>query len=75
MNRLVPALRLIGVGFYIAICLLLGTGAGLWIDDKFDISPVCTVLGLFAGLGLAAYGVYRMLRPILKDNNNGENNS
>lgn len=75
MNTWVPALRLTGIGFYIAICILLGTGAGLWLDSKFTTSPVFTVIGLFAGMALAGYGVYRMLRQILNNKNNGENHS
>ena len=73
MDRWVPALKLIGIGFYIATCMLLGTGAGLWLDGKFTTSPVFTVVGLFAGLVLAGYGVYRMLRQVMDNKNNGEN--
>lgn len=73
MNRWVAALRLTGMGFYIAACILLGVSGGLWLDSKFDTEPWFTIGGLLLGLFLAAFGVYQMIRPLMKDNQNREN--
>jgi len=65
MSRWVAALRLTGVGFYIGICIVLGVAAGLWLDNKLSAKPAFVIAGLVLGVGCAAYGVYRMLLPLL----------
>jgi len=65
MSRWVAALRLTGVGFYIGICIVLGVAAGLWLDNKLSTKPAFVIAGLVLGVGCAAYGVYRMLLPLL----------
>lgn len=74
MNRWVAALRLTGVGFFIAACILLGTFAGLWLDGKLDTKPLFILLGLFIGLAVAIFGVYQMIRPLMSDRRDKENN-
>lgn len=59
------ALRLIGVGFYIGGSILLGVVAGLWLDSKLNTEPILVIVGLFLGLVVAFYGVYRMLLPLI----------
>jgi F0F1-type ATP synthase assembly protein I len=63
MNRWQAALRLIGVGWYIGGCIVLGVFAGLWLDSKFDTKPILVIVGLILGLIIAFYGVYRMILP------------
>jgi F0F1-type ATP synthase assembly protein I len=70
MNRLIPALRVTGIGFYIAACIVGGTLVGWWFGDK---RPFYTIIGLLAGLVLAVYGAYRMIRPLMNDRQNKEN--
>jgi ATP synthase protein I len=60
------ALRFIGVGWFIAISILLGVGGGLWLDNKFGTSPILVIVGLILGLIVAFYGVYRMLLPLMR---------
>ena len=67
MNRWGVALRLVGVGFYIGGCIVLGVFLGLWLDDKLNTSPILVIVGLVLGLILAFYGVYQMLLPLLGD--------
>lgn len=74
MNRWVAAFRLTGVGFFIAACILIGVLGGLWLDDKFDTEPWFTIGGLLVGLFIAVFGVYRMIRPLMNDKHNRENN-
>ena len=73
MNSWVIALRLVGVGFFIGICLLLGVLAGLWLDNRFGTKPIFMLVGLFFGLIFAGYGVYQMLLPLLKNQEDKEN--
>ena len=73
MSRWVAALRLTGVGFFIAICILLGTFTGLWLDGKFNTEPLFIIGGLVVGLAIAIYGVYRMIRPLMDDKQDKEN--
>ena len=65
MGGLPPAFRLVGIGWYVALCIALGVGGGVWLDRRFDLSPVFTLVGLFLGLGLAFYGGYRMLMDVI----------
>lgn len=65
VNRWAAALRLTGVGFYIGGCIAGGVCLGVWLDEKVDISPLFTLLGLGLGLFVAFYGTYRMLLPLL----------
>ena len=73
MSRWVAALRLTGVGFYIAACILLGTFAGLWLDGKLNTKPFLMIAGLFIGLVVAFYGVYQMIRPLMDNRQDKEN--
>ena len=66
MRNLPPALGLIGIGWYVATCIVLGTVAGLWIDDALGVKPVCTLLGIAVGLLTAGYGGYRMLIDVVR---------
>jgi F0F1-type ATP synthase assembly protein I len=70
MNKWIPALRLTGIGFYIATCIVGGTLAGWWLGSK---KPLFMIIGLVLGLVIAVYGVYRMIRPLMKNNQDKEN--
>ncbi len=56
-------MRLIGVGWYIGGCIVLGVLGGLWLDGKFNTSPILVIVGLILGVAVAFYGVYRMVLP------------
>jgi len=73
MDRWGTALRLTGVGFFIGGCILLGVLAGLWLDSKLNTSPILVMVGLFFGLFVAFYGVYRMLLPLMGNKQSKEN--
>lgn len=62
------ALRLVGIGWYVAICLLGGSLGGVWLDSRAGSSPLFVLLGLGAGLAAAAFGMYRMLMAVLAQN-------
>jgi F0F1-type ATP synthase assembly protein I len=65
MGRFSPALRLMGIGWYFALCIALGIGGGVWLDSRLGISPLFTMLGLCLGLIAAFVGGYRMLMEAL----------
>ena len=58
-------LRLVGIGWYVAICIGGGAVGGLWLDRKLDLSPLFTLLGLSAGIAIAVIGMYRLLMAVL----------
>jgi ATP synthase protein I len=70
MGRWEVALRFIGVGWFIAVSILLGVWGGLWLDGKLGTSPIMVIVGLILGLVVAFYGVYRMLLPLIRDRRN-----
>jgi F0F1-type ATP synthase assembly protein I len=72
MSRWAAALRLIGVGWFIGISILLGVLGGLWLDNKFATKPLFVLVGLILGLTVASYGVYQMLLPLIRNKQNGE---
>jgi NADH:ubiquinone oxidoreductase subunit 5 (subunit L)/multisubunit Na+/H+ antiporter MnhA subunit len=65
VGKLIAALRLTGVGFFIGGSIALGVFAGLWADSKFHINFLWLV-GLILGLVVAFYGVYQMLLPLVR---------
>lgn len=73
MNRRAAALRLIGIGWYVGICIVLGVVGGLWLDSKLSTKPIFVIVGLMLGVILAFYGLYRMIRPTInKKQDKGE---
>jgi ATP synthase protein I len=72
MNRLAAALRLTGIGFFIVACILIGVFGGLWLDGKLDTSPLFIIVGLLLGLGVAVFGVYQVIRPLMTDKQDRE---
>jgi F0F1-type ATP synthase assembly protein I len=66
-------MRLVGVGWYIGLCILLGVMGGLWLDGRLGTGPLFVIAGLIIGLALAGYGVYRMLLPSMVNRNDKEN--
>ncbi len=64
-SRLGTVLRLVGIGWFVALCIGGGAFAGLWLDRRLGMEPLFTLLGLFAGLAVAAVGMYRMLLATL----------
>ena len=65
MYRLPPAARLIGIGWYFAVCIVIGVVGGVLLDRVADTTPLLTLLGLAFGMFTAFYGGYRMLREVL----------
>ncbi|MDY6893410.1 MAG: AtpZ/AtpI family protein [Chloroflexota bacterium] len=73
-RRWAESLRFIGIGWYIAASVLLGTLGGRWIGQQIGGSSeaIFTVVGLGVGLMVAFLGVYRMLKPLMQDKQDGD---
>jgi len=68
MKRSSAALQLLTVGFYVPLSLLIPTGLGFWLDRKASHEfPLYTLIGLGVGTVIMVYGVYRMVRPFLRE--------
>jgi F0F1-type ATP synthase assembly protein I len=65
MGRLPPAVRLLGIGWYFALCIVLGIVGGVLLDRQVGKDHIFTLIGLFLGLILAFFGGYTMLREEL----------
>lgn len=66
MNRrgFVIAMRLLGLGWYVAIAIILGIAGGIWLDNRMGTLPLFTLLGVLLGSVAAFYGLYRMVEPL-----------
>ena len=64
-SRMGTVLRLLGIGWYVALCIAGGAFGGLLLDRQFDSSPILTLLGLVLGIALAMAGMLRMLMAVL----------
>ena len=58
------------MGWYIGGCIVLGVFAGLWLDNKFNTTPILVIVGLIFGVIIAFYGVYRMILPNINKKRN-----
>ena len=71
-DKRLAAFRLLGVGFYIVLCIVGGICGGIALDGRCGTGPTFTLVGLFLGLVLAVTGVYRMLMPLLGNRDDEE---
>ena len=58
------ALRLLSLGWLVALSILLGVMGGLWLDGVLDTRPLFILIGLIIGSVLAFYSVYKMVSPL-----------
>ena len=65
MDLVVGALRLLGMGWYVAAAVILGVAGGVWLDNILGTTPMLTLLGLGLGLAAAVWGGYKMVIPLL----------
>jgi len=69
VQRLSPAIQLLGLGSYVAVSIAGGTIAGYFLDEALGTGKVLTLAGLALGLTAAFFGGYRMLRDTIADIN------
>ena len=58
--QLIGQLSTLGLSFVLA--LILGFGAGYWLDNVLDTRPWLSFIGFFVGLAAAVLNVYRVLK-------------
>ena len=61
MGRLPPVVKLLGIGWYFALCIVGGIGGGVLLDRQIEKDHIFTLVGLFLGLALAFFGGYILL--------------
>ena len=61
------ALRLMGVGWYVAASVVIGIVGGYLVDRWLGTTPVFIIVGVILGTTVAFYGLYRMVQPLMGD--------
>ncbi len=64
MRQWPPAMQLMGIGWYVATCIVLGVVGGVLLDDELGTGFALTLVGLALGLASAGWGGYRMLQDL-----------
>ena len=59
------ALKLTGLGWYVAACIGIGVAGGVFLDKTLGTLPLLTIGGTVLGSVAAFWGVYKMVLPIL----------
>jgi F0F1-type ATP synthase assembly protein I len=67
MDRRLLALRLLGLGWYVAACVVVGAVGGVWVDRLSGLTPLFTLLGVLIGTVAAFYGLYKMVLPLFNN--------
>ncbi len=65
----ITALRLTGLGWFIAVCIVLGIIGGLWLGKLTGQVALLVLVGTVLGSVVAFYGVYRMIIPAVYGSN------
>ncbi len=53
------------IGFVLLVTTLAGVGLGYWVDKQVETTPVFILVGLFAGMGVGARGVWLLISRFL----------
>lgn len=79
MNLWVLAVRLTGLGWYVALCIVFGVVGGLALDGLLETKPLFMLLCILLGSVVAFWGLYKMVQPLMNaaatqgKNDNGSN--
>ena len=55
------------ISSYIVGSTIAGVYSGMWLDQYFDTQPLFLIISIFTWLGVASYGVYKIIQPYLGD--------
>ena len=72
MNWWALGLRLTGLGWYVALCIVIGVAGGAWLDKLIGTAPLFILLGTVLGSVLAFWGLYKMVQPLMYGAKPGE---
>lgn len=64
-SRMGTVLRLLGIGWYVALSIVGGVIGGYLLGRWLGFGPLFTLAGLGLGLSIAIGGMYRMLLNVL----------
>ncbi len=64
MRQWPPAMQLMGIGWYVATCIVFGVVGGFLLDGELGTGVALTLVGLALGLASAGWGGYRMLQDM-----------
>ncbi|MCI0437830.1 MAG: AtpZ/AtpI family protein [Chloroflexi bacterium] len=71
-RKMAVVLQLLGIGWYVAICIGGGAFGGLLIDRQLNSSPAFTLAGLGLGIVIAMIGMIRMLFAVLSSGSDSQ---
>ena len=54
------------IGILLLVTTLAGIAAGYWLDQRLGTLPIFVLAGFFAGAGIGAVGIYRLVTGFLK---------
>ena len=54
--------RLLNIGMYLAVPLLIAVFTGNWLDSKFHTKPVITLVLIVLGMISSFYNLYKILK-------------
>ena len=72
MNWWVLALRLTGLGWYVALCIVGGVVGGVALDKAIGTTPLFLLVGVVLGSIVAFWGLYKMVQPLLYGSRPGD---
>ncbi len=61
------AFRVGAVGIEMGVAVLIGYLGGNWLDERFDIAPICGLIGLGLGIGAAGKALWNTTRRVRRD--------
>ncbi|MCH7631785.1 MAG: AtpZ/AtpI family protein, partial [Planctomycetes bacterium] len=65
-SRTAVVLRLLGIGWYVAICISGGAVGGFWLDNRLESSPIFTLVGTLLGVALAVVVLRRLDQELFR---------
>ena len=68
-RKLALAFQLIGIGWYVTVCIIGGTFLGSWVSKFFNFSnadALFLMVGLLIGILTAGIGTYNLVKSVLK---------
>ncbi len=65
MNWWALGVRLTGLGWYVALCIVIGVAGGAWLDKLIGTAPLFILLGTVLGSVVAFWGLYKMVQPLM----------
>ena len=72
MNWWGLALRLTGLGWYVALCIVGGVVGGVALDKAIGTTPLFLLVGVVLGSIVAFWGLYKMVQPLLYGSSRGD---